>query len=305
MPNQHRMVKCVECQVDTRSDHLSRHMERQHSTLQQAPVSLTSITLPPISAVDNDISKYVWRNSDRVVRNHSPIFPRDIRALIVGKSGSGKTVLLMHLLLQPDKLDYDTLTVCGNSLHQSVYQILNSAFSNNFSKDQTRGLFENQRLLEKQYGGVDQFVSKYPGPRNGGVDARFLEDVADIPDPKDHDPKRKTLLVLDDIMLGPQNKAEAYYTRGRHNNVDTIYIAQNYFHLPRHTIRENANLIMLFFQDAKTLNHFHQDHCTDIPFKEFSNFCNDVWRRGENNFVTINLTLHSVQDGKYRCNFNL
>ena len=52
-------------------------------------------------------------------------------------------------------------------------------------------------------------------------------------------------------MLGPQNKAEAYYTRGRHNNVDTIYIAQNYFRLPRQTVRENANLFMLFRQDAK------------------------------------------------------
>ena len=215
----------------------------------------------------------------------------------------------MGLLLEPGMLDYNTLIVCGNSLHQPEYKTLNEGFTNKLSKNQTRGLFENQQLLDTQYGdggggGIDQFISEFRGARKGGIEAQFLENVADIPDPKDQDPKCKTLLVLDDIMLGPQNKAEAYYTRGRHNNVDTIYIAQNYFHLPRHTVRENANLIMLFKQDAKTLNHFHQDHCTDIPFNEFSNFCNDVWRRGKNNFVTINLTLHTMQDGKYRCNFN-
>ena len=27
------------------------------------------------------------------------------------------------------------------------------------------------------------------------------------------------------------------HTRGKHNNCDTIYIAQNYFRLPRHTVQ--------------------------------------------------------------------
>ena len=253
-------------------------------------------------------SMYVWKTDDQVRKNHSCIFPRDIRALIVGKSGSGKTTLLMHLLLEPDMLDYDTLTVCGNSLHQPEYRILDAGFSNNFSKGQTRFLFHKQRTINRRYGGVDGLIQEYKQLKlhgRGGVNTRFLEDVADIPDPSDHDPSRKNLLVLDDIMLGPQNKAEAYYTRGRPNNVDTIYIAQNFFRLPRQTVRENTNLMMLFNQDAKNLNHIYQDHCTDIPFSEFNNFCNDVWRRGEHNFVTISLSRRSAQDGKYRCNLDL
>ena len=301
------MVRCTECHTSTRSDHLARHMERKHRrTLQPTSTAV----LPPISGIVNnnndDISKYVWKINDRVERNHSPIFPRDIRALIVGKSGCGKTVVLAHLLLQPGMLDYDTLNVCGNSLHQPVYHILNKAFGKGLSKNQVRAIFENQSLLQKQYpvGGIDQFIDRYSERRKGGINAQFLEDVADIPDPRDHDPNSKTLLVLDDIMLGPQNKAEAYYTRGRHNNIDTIYITQNYFHLPRQTVRENANLIMLFKQDGKNMNHIHQDHCTDIPFDEFRDFCNDVWAQGEHNFVTINLAVPGgARQGKYRCNF--
>ena len=303
MPNQHKTVQCAVCHICTRAGNLARHMERKHPTLNHPPMT----GLPPITGNNNNnMARYVWKIDDRVVRNHSPIFPRDIRALIVGKSGCGKTTALLHLLLEPDMLDYDTLTVCGNSLHQPVYKVLNTCFTNNLSKAQTRRLFIKQNHLQKQYNGeIEQFIDTYPGRRMGGIDARFLEDVADIPDPMDHNPNRKTLLVLDDIMLGPQNKAEAYYTRGRHNNVDTIYIAQNYFRLPRQTVRENTNLIMLFKQDGQNLSHIHADHCTDIPFGEFSTFCNDVWVHGKHNFVTINLAVPDAQDGKYRCNFDL
>ena len=63
----------------------------------------------------------------------------------------------------------------------------------------------------------------------------------------------KILMLLDDCFLGKQNKAEAYYTRGRHNNCDTINIAENYFRLPRHTVRENSIFIILFPQGVKNL----------------------------------------------------
>ena len=244
-------------------------------------------------------SKYTWKCDDKVEKNHAYIFPRNIRALIVGKSESGKTTLLMHLLLEPDMLDYDTLTVCGNSLHQSVYKVLNAGFTKGFSKQQVSRIFDLQDELKEAGLGVEQFINEYDRSCGGGVAAQFLDNVDDIPDPIEYDPTRKNLLVLDDVMLGPQNKAEAYYTRGRQNNVDTIYISQNYFRLPRQTVRENANIIMLFKQDAKNLNHIYQDHCTDISFEEFSDFCNDVWSNGKHHFVTINLSC-PTNNGKYR-----
>ena len=41
-----------------------------------------------------------------------------------------------------------------------------------------------------------------------------------------------------------------------------ILIAQDYFKLPRHTIRENANFICLFPQDLKNINNIlaYNDH---------------------------------------------
>ncbi len=59
--------------------------------------------------------------------------------------------------------------------------------------------------------------------------------------------------ILDDCFRGKQSKAAAYYTRGRHNNCDTLYISQNYFGLPRQSVRENSNFIILFPQNTKSL----------------------------------------------------
>ena len=154
-------------------------------------------------------------------------------------------------------------------------------------------------------GGPEKVIGDYSLTCKGGVDASFFDDVTMIPDPSEHDSSCKNLLVLDDIMLGPQNKVEAYFTRGRHSNVDVIYITQSYFRLPRQTIRENGNLFMFFPQDRKNLIHIFNDHCAGdgIQFESFSNFCNDVWRESSHNFVTIDLS-RTIDTGKYRKNLN-
>ena len=83
-------------------------------------------------------------------------------------------------------------------------------------------------------------------------------------------------MIFDDLMLEKQNKCEAYYVHGRHNNIDCFYLAQNYFRLPRQTIlRENANFICLFPQDQKSLNHIYQDHISsDMSKEQFRELCN-------------------------------
>ena len=46
-----------------------------------------------VNGNDDDIGRYVWRWSEKNNnKNHSPLLPRDIRAIIVGKSGAGKSV---------------------------------------------------------------------------------------------------------------------------------------------------------------------------------------------------------------------
>ena len=257
------------------------------------------------SETNGGISNYTWKDRRGVERRHSFLLPKkSIRAIIVGKSGYGKSTLLNYLLLHPGMLDYDTLTVCGRSLHQPEYRVMKRAFEKGLSKNQVNELFKNQNKLAAG-DDPEEFIDNYNGPCKGGIDATFSDNVENIPDPSEHDPTRKNLLIFDDVMLGNQNKCEAYYTRGRHNNVDVFYIAQSYFRLPRQTVRENANLFILFKQDNTNLSHIYRDHCSfdAIPFEVFKGFCADVWRGGKHNFVTLD-TSRPADGGKYRRNLN-
>ena len=116
--------------------------------------------------------------SEESSKNHCKLLPKDIRALIVGKSGAGKSVFLTYLLLEPELLDYDNLIVCGPSLHQPLYNIMNKGFSINLSKDQVRHLFENHDVINSQLGGVNSYLQFYKDIYlcKGGINAEFTDD---------------------------------------------------------------------------------------------------------------------------------
>ena len=82
--------------------------------------------------------------------------------------------------------------------------------------------------------------------KKSDVKCNFFETASDVPDPRDLNSEDKNLMIFDDLLLERQNKCECYYIRGRHRNVDCFYLSQNYFKLPRQTIRENANFFMPF-----------------------------------------------------------
>ena len=98
-------------------------------------------------------------------------------------------------------------------------------------------------------------IENYSGVRNGEIRADFYDDCENIPDPSPLDPTQKNLLLLDDCFLGKQNKAEAYYTRGRHNNCDTIYIAQNYFRLRLRLQFGRIQTLLSFSHKTRSISH--------------------------------------------------
>ena len=190
----------------------------------------------------------------------------------------------------------------GKSLHQQEYKILQKGFSRGLSKHQISNIFSNQNQLTMDpLKLIDKYV-KDGGPTYEEVKASFYDDCSIVPDPTELNDRKKNLLILDDCLLEKQNKAESYYTRGRHSNCDTFYISQNYFRLPRQTIRENSNLIILFPQDTKNINHIYADHCTDLTIEEFREFCQRIWEE-EYDFATIDLT-STKYSGKYRRNLD-
>ena len=136
------------------------------------------------------------------------------------------------------------------------------------------------------------------------IECKFFETADDVLEPENLNCIKNNLMIFDDLQLTKQNKCEKYYIRGRHSNVDCFYLAQNYFELPRRTIRENANFICLFKQDSKNVNHIYNDHVSnDMSKDEFKKFCNEAWSK-KHGFVVIDLS-SDLLNGKYRSGLDL
>ena len=73
------------------------------------------------------VKNHAWNENLSKRCNHR-LLPRGIRGLIMGKSGCGKTTLLINLLLHPGWLDYNNINIVGKSLFQPEYHILKKAF---------------------------------------------------------------------------------------------------------------------------------------------------------------------------------
>ena len=149
---------------------------------------------------------------------------------------------------------------------------------------------------------VQEWARSIGNKNNSNIRCKFnfFETASDVADWRELDSKDKNLMIFDDLLLEKQNKCECYYIRGRHSNVDCFYLSQNYFKLPRQTVRENANFICLFPQDLKNIIHISNDHVgEDMSKEEFRKFCRKCLEK-PHSFVVIDLTFLYLKN--YRSN---
>ena len=201
-----------------------------------------------------EIEDLSW-NGETAKSFNNPLLPRSIRGIIVGKSGCGKTTLLLNLIPRPGWLDYDNLCVFGKSLFQPEYRILIKAFKENLPKECILRLFNMRDEIRNSQIPPSLVPQEWARSikNKSNVKSNFFELASDIPNPQDLNSEDKNLMIFDDLLLERQNKCECYYIRGRHSNVECFYLSQNYFKLPRQTIRENANFICLSHKILKIL----------------------------------------------------
>ena len=151
-------------------------------------------------------------------------------------------------MLQPGWLHYDNLCVFGKSLFQPEYRILKKAFEENLPKEFILRLFNMRDEIQNSQIPPSLVLQEWAKTikNKSNVMCNFFETASDVPDPRDLNSEDKNLMIFDDLLLEKQKKCECYYIRGRHSNVDCFYLSQNYFKLPRQTIRENTNFICTF-----------------------------------------------------------
>ena len=116
-----------------------------------------------------------------------------------------------------------------------------------------------------------------------------------------------SVVVFDDMLLSKQeSNIDLFFTRGRHNNIDTYYISQSYFHLPKNTIRNISNIIILFKQTLRDIILIFPDKAgLDMNLEEWKQFCRKAW---ENDFDYFQIDRFAkIGEGRYtirNCNKN-
>lgn len=173
---------------------------------------------------------------------HSSLLPNSIRALIVGPSNCGKTNLMISLLESPNGLKFENIYLYSKSLYQPKYEYL-------------------QKLIS---------------PITGMGYYTFAENTSVIPP---DEAKNNSIMIFDDVACEKQNNIRAYFCMGRHKNVDSFYLCQTYTRIPKHLIRDNANVIIMFKQDETNMRHIYSDHVSsDMSFEKFQQICRECWK---------------------------
>jgi hypothetical protein len=198
---------------------------------------------------------------------HHFLLPNSIRCIIFGPSSCGKTNLMLNLLLTDGYLNYDRLCIYSKSLDQDKYRLV------------------------KQWSDCLKDVAKF-----------YLSQDEIVPVNK-NDKKHRTVVVFDDVMLANQKPMAEYFTQGRHYNVDCFYLVQSFFEVPKHTVRDNANLLVMFHQDLNNQRAIHNTYVGgDMEWEEFASFFKQC-TLDRFSFCVIDLTSEPF-NGRYRRGFD-
>lgn len=163
------------------------------------------------------------------------------RAIIVGRSGSGKTVLTLNLLFK--WLKYDTIYIICSTVHlQKKYELFCDL--------------------------AELFPSKFKMYEN--MNSFSLKQVAKT---------KKNLILLDDLQELDNkqlNRVNDLFVRGRHSNCSVIFLAQTFYRVPIRC-RGSANLFIFFkVNSEKDKARIHRDVCGDLDKNQFLKLFNEA-----------------------------
>ena len=209
-------------------------------------------------------------------------FPDSIRALLIGSSNSGKSTPLFKLLLVNDMLDYNNLIILSTSLNQKEYQLIIHGFKNKLTKSDILAFIQNEDKFKTDDGEllpINELCETFASATKpkGKITIIAVNKPEFIPHPDQLNSKKKNLCIFDDVLEQRQNII-SYFTKGRHNSCQSIYISQSYMHVPKGTIRNNCNFLILFKLDPTDVNNIHEQIVKgDMTLLEFRQLCNLVW----------------------------
>ena len=226
------------------------------------------------------------------------LYPKHpVRCIITGPSECGKLVFLMNLILNIIN-EYDKIYIYSPSLHQDLYQKSFKCFSNyipihiipNILNGEDIDVVIEEIVNNNDFEKSDTEIETYES-----IELKFPQEYDD-----------GGIIILDDLNEKEMNdpRVQAMFKRSRQNNLSIFIISQDYYELPKRTIRANGNIYRIFkpnnFRDVQNL---YQDKASmDMTLNEFKLLTSTCWNKNYQP-LTIDMTKDRYQS-RYRLGLN-
>ena len=221
-----------------------------------------------------------------------------VRCIITGPSESGKSYFLSNLILIIIN-EYDKIYIYSPSLHQDLYQKLIKCFSNYIPIHIISNILNDED--------IDIVIAEVINNRDfqkSNIEIETYDVTADLKFPQDYEDN--SIIILDDLNEKEINndRIQAMFKRGRHNNLSIFIISQDYYELPKKTIRANGNVFHLFKpNNYLDVRNIYQDKASmDMNLNEFKLLTSICWNK-KYQPLTIDMKKDKYT-GRYRLRLN-
>ena len=216
------------------------------------------------------------------------------RVIITGPSECGKSVFLTNLILNIIN-EYDKIYIYSPSLYQDLYQKLIECFTYYIPINIIPNI-----LNENDIDIVIEEIVNNKDFQKSDIQIETFDNIEELKYPQEYE--NNSIIILDDLNEKEINndKIQAMFKRGRHNNLSIFIISQDYYELPKRTIRANGNIFHLFkTNNYLDVRNIYQDKASmDMTLDDFKSLISICWNQ---NYLP--LTIDMTKDkytGRYR-----
>ena len=238
--------------------------------------------------------------------NNNPNIPYPHLQIISGKSGSGKTYLLLKQLLTPDFLDYEELYILSPNIQQKEYQFIKMGFEKHLSKSILFELFLRlDKFRVKQLEDLFNIVCEQVDSTDKQNDIKVLitSKKEELPLIRDMNSDTKKLFIFDDIAGDKEfsDITRTFFSKGRPNNCQSIYLTQQFSEVQPKSIRENTSCLVLFKTSGDSFDKVYKDMAKEVMEnkEDFKMLCNRIWRN-KYSYVFVNKIDEIITDNLFQ-----
>ena len=193
--------------------------------------------------------------------------------IISGKSGSGKTHLVLRELSTPGFLDYKELYVLSPNNNTKEYQFFKHGFEHNLNKEILLEVFPVlNKFRLNQIGEMISTIADDLSPelKQNNIKTVFTSKKEDLPTIREMNPDLSKLFLFNDLAGDRefQDIIRNFYSKGRPNNCMCIYITQQFSDVQPKSIRGNTSNLILFKTAGCSFDKVYSDMAKEVMEKK-------------------------------------